>query len=61
MPHVLSCYAPTFVACQEEKNKFFDPLQDALSSIPPGESFVLMGDLQLSKVSAQVARIKKWM
>ena len=36
--HMLSCYAPTFVASREEKNKFFNNLQDALSSIPPGES-----------------------
>ena len=42
--HVLSCYAPTFVASREEKNKFYDSLQDAPSSIPPGESFVMMVD-----------------
>ena len=28
--HVLSCYAPTFAASREEKNSFFDLLQDAL-------------------------------
>ena len=29
--HVLSCYAPTFAASREEKDKFFSTLQDAIS------------------------------
>ena len=39
--HVLFCYAPTY---REEKNRFFESLQDALSSIPSGECFVMLGD-----------------
>ena len=30
-PHVLSCYASIFAASREEKDKFFDLPQDALS------------------------------
>ena len=41
---MLSCYAPTFAATKEEKNEFFDSLQAALSSIPPDECFVMLGD-----------------
>ena len=41
--HVLSCYAPTFAASREEKDKFFDLLQDALSAIPSGECYVMLG------------------
>ena len=42
--HVLSCYAPTFAAKTEDKNNFFDILQDAISSIPSNESYILLGD-----------------
>ena len=37
-------YAPTYAASREEKNRFFESLQDALSSIPSGECFVMLGD-----------------
>ena len=42
--HVLSCYAPTFAAKSEDKDNFFNHLQDAISSIPSNESNVLLGD-----------------
>ena len=41
--HVLSCYAPTFTATKKEKDRFFDSLQVALSSIPPDECFMMLG------------------
>ena len=31
---VLSCYAPTFAAKREDKDNFFNYLQDVISSIP---------------------------
>ena len=31
--HVLSCYAPTFVACRDEKNAFFNSLQQVILEI----------------------------
>lgn len=43
--HILSCYAPTFAASREEKDEFFNTLQQALSGIPSRESFVMLGDL----------------
>ena len=42
--HVLSCYAPTFAASREEKDEFFDSLQQALNMIPLRENFVILGD-----------------
>ena len=33
--HMLSCYAPTYVASRAEKDNFFDMLQQALACIPP--------------------------
>ena len=42
--HVLSCYAPTYASSREEKEAFFDSLQQATSAVPPGESCVMLGD-----------------
>ena len=42
--HIISCYAPTFVVSREEKNVFFDDLQQVLDEIPSDEPFVLLGD-----------------
>ncbi len=42
---VASCmYAPTFAASREEKDNFFDSLQQALSAIPPNEYYVMLDD-----------------
>ena len=57
--HVLSCYAPTFLASREEEKKFFNNLQNALSSIPPGESFVLMGDFN-ARVGSRSGYNDEW-
>ena len=43
--HVLSCYAPTFAASREDKDIFFDTLQQALSAIPSNECYVVLGNL----------------
>ena len=42
--YILFCYAPTFRASREEKDKFYDNLQRALSFIPPQECYVVLGD-----------------
>lgn len=42
--HILSCNAPTFAASREDKDNFFDNLQQALNEVPPNESFVILGD-----------------
>ena len=42
--HVLSCYAPIFAASREAKEEFYGVLQEALSTIPPRENFVMLGD-----------------
>ena len=38
------CYAPTFAASMEEKDSFFNSLQDAISLIPANEPSIMLGD-----------------
>ena len=57
--HVLSCCAPTFAASREEKNSFFDLLQDALSSIPAEECYVMLGDFNAC-VGSRAVRDDEW-
>ena len=42
--HVISCYAPTFAASREEKDQFYNDLQQALDEIPPNYMYVMLGD-----------------
>ena len=42
--HVFSCYAPSYAASREENDSFFATLQEAISSLPPGDCFMLLGD-----------------
>jgi len=57
--HILSCYAPTFAASREEKDKFFDLLQDALSAIPSGECYVMLGDFN-ARVGSRAVDDDEW-
>ena len=58
--HVLSCYAPTFAASREEKDKFFDLLQDALLAIPSGECYVMLGEFNACVGSRAVDDNEWW-
>ena len=40
--HAFSCYAPTFAASREKKDKFYDDLQHALSEVPSSEMCVIL-------------------
>ena len=51
---MLSCYGPTYCASREMKDDFYDSLQDAISSIPSTECFVLLGDFN-ARVGSRVA------
>ena len=57
--HLLSCYAPTFAASREEKNSFFDLLQDALSSIPSEECYVMLGEFN-ARVGSRAVQAGEW-
>ena len=57
--HVLSCYAPTYAACREEKNEFFDTFPHALSEIPSDECFVVLGDFN-THVGSKVGEGDQW-
>ena len=46
---MLSCYAPIYAASREQKDNFFATLQEAISSLPQGDCFVI-----LRKFNAQV-------
>ena len=43
-----------FAAGREEKDKFFDLLQDVLSTIPSGECYVMLGDFNACVGSREV-------
>ena len=57
--HVLSCYAPTFAASREDKNSFFDTLQDGILSIPSDECFVMLGNFT-ARVGSRGADDEWW-
>ena len=42
--HVVSCYAPTRAASREDKEAFFQELENIISSVPSQEKYVLLGD-----------------
>ena len=52
--HIVSCYAPTFAASREDKNIFYATLQDALSTIPSDECFVMPWDFNACVESRDV-------
>ena len=52
--HVVSCYAPTRAASRQEKNTLFDALNSILSSVPAGEKYIVLGDLNACVGSRQV-------
>ena len=43
--HILSCYAPAFCPSRDNKDQFFNNLQDALDAIPSSDPYVILGDL----------------
>ena len=57
--HVFSCYAPTFAASREEKDKFSDILQQALLAVPPEECLVMLGDFN-ARVGSRVSGNEEW-
>ena len=57
--HVLSCYASTFAASIEEKDKFFDLHQDALSAFPSRECYVILGDFN-TRVGSRAVDDNDW-
>ena len=42
--HIFSVYAPTLRSTHEEKDKFYEALDQAISSIPKNEALYLLGD-----------------
>jgi hypothetical protein len=43
--NVVSTYAPQAALSEDEKDTFWDGLQDLLARVPPGEFIMLGGDL----------------
>ena len=50
---------PTYAASREEKNDFFDTLQQALSEVPSDECFVVLGDFNAC-VGSKVGEGDQW-
>ena len=42
--HVVSCYAPTRAASREDKDVFFQELNNIISGVPAGEMYIILGD-----------------
>ena len=42
--HVASCYAPTFAARREDKNRFFEGLWQYILSVDENEELIILGD-----------------
>lgn len=57
--HVLSCYAPTFAAKKEEKERFYDDLQQALNEIPSSEPYIILGYFN-ARVGTRSATGNEW-
>ena len=57
--HILSCYAPTFLASRADKEKFMDDLQQVLDAIPPSECYVTMGDFN-ARVGSRLSEGDQW-
>ena len=59
---VLSCSAPTYAAEREEKDKFYDDLQQALNEIPPNEPYIILGDMKrdIHKHTWKHPKTKRW-
>ena len=44
--HMVTCYASTSAASREDKETFFQELENIISSVPSGEIYILLGGLQ---------------
>ena len=57
--HVISCYAPTFAASREEKDHFYNDLQQALDEIPSNDMYVMLGDFN-ARVGSRSEEGDQW-
>ena len=57
--HVLSCYALTYAASREERSRFLDTLQQAISTIPSEECYVVLGDFN-ARVGSRMENDEWW-
>ena len=58
--HVLSCYAPTYAAKREEKDRFYDNLQLALNEIPSNEPYIILGDFNARVGMRPAQDVDQW-
>ena len=57
--HLFSCYSPTYAASREDKDSFFDTLQQAISAVPSEECLVMLGDFN-ARVGSRVNQDDNW-
>ena len=57
--HVFSCYAPTYVASRDVKERFYDDLQQAISEVPAREKIIMLGDFN-ARVGSRVNSDDFW-
>lgn len=56
--HYISVYAPDITKPQEEKDQFYDELQEILNNIPPKDEVIILGDLNARVGNNVIPRVK---
>ena len=44
--NVVTCYAPTRAASREDRDTFFQELNNIISGVPAGETYIILGDFK---------------
>ena len=57
--HVVSCYAPTTAASREDKEAFFQELDNIISLVPSNEKHFLLGDFS-AHVGSRESENEQW-
>ena len=57
--HLVSCYALTRAASRENKEAFFQELDNIISTVPSGEMYVLLGDFN-ARVGSRESADEEW-
>ena len=57
--HVVSCYAPTRAASRQDKDAFFQELNNIISGVPEGETYIILGDFN-ARVGSRESDDNEW-
>ena len=57
--HVFSCYAPTFASSRDEKDDFYETLQQAILAVSSNECYMILGDFN-ARVGSREGEDDEW-